>query len=218
MGKCCLICYILNLTSYVSSLMSYASHLIPHFSPIPIMKLKHLILVLAAFSAFSAYGQAYILNQPKVRFFSDAPLEDIEAVSTEAQGAISTEKNTFSFRIPIKSFQFEKELMQEHFNENYLESEKYPNSTFKGTIEGKYDLAKDGEYAVVAKGDFDIHGVVQKREIPATIKVKGGVATISSKFMVKLTDHKIEIPTLVFQKIAEQVEVTIEAALKPYSK
>jgi polyisoprenoid-binding protein YceI len=180
--------------------------------------MKNLLFILGLLASFTAHSQNYILEGSKIRFFSHAPLEDIEAITTEGQGAINASKSTFSFRIPINTFQFEKELMQEHFNENYLESAKYPNGTFKGKIEGNYDLKKDGEYAVVAKGDLEIHGVTKPREIQATIKVQNGAASLYSKFKVKVADHNIEIPTLVFQNIAEEVEVTIESKLKAYEK
>ncbi|GAB4335893.1 MAG: hypothetical protein OHK0038_13830 [Flammeovirgaceae bacterium] len=160
------------------------------------------------------FGQIYSLEESKVHFFSDAPLEDIEASNKDTKGLLDVSKNQFSIRVPIQSFQFEKELMQEHFNENYMESEKYPNSTFKGTLEGTYDLTKDGEYNVMAVGDLEIHGVVQKRKIPVTIKVKEGKASLISKFKVRIEEHKIEVPKMLFQKIAEEVEVTIESLLK----
>lgn len=103
--------------------------------------------------------------------------------------------------------------MQEHFNENYMESGKFPNATFKGTIEGTFDLNKNGSYPVTAKGELDIHGIKQQRTIPATIEVKDKSVKISSKFKVKLADHKIEIPTIVFNKIAEEIEVSIQSDL-----
>jgi polyisoprenoid-binding protein YceI len=179
--------------------------------------MKNLWLAVALFvgAQMGALAQGVMmLNAPEVTFFSSAPLEDIKATSKEAKGAVDFTKNEFLFRIPIKSFQFASALMQEHFNENYLESEKYPNGTFKGKLEGSYDLKKDGEYAVTAVGDLDIHGVSRSQRIPAKIIVKNGVASLYSKFMVKLADHKIEVPKLMFQKIAEQVEVTIQAGLR----
>jgi polyisoprenoid-binding protein YceI len=156
----------------------------------------------------------YKIAKSEVSFFSDAPLEDIGGINKETQGIVDFDAKNFIFKIPVKSFLFDSKLMEDHFNENYMESEKYPSSVFKGTIQGNYNLAKDGEYPVNAVGDLTIHGVTQNRSIPSSIIVKNGVPSLKSKFNVKLTDHKIEIPTLVFEKLAEIVEVKIDAALQ----
>ncbi len=157
----------------------------------------------------TSLAQIYTFKNGSVVFFSDAPLEDIKATNSAAQGVMSLEKNEFSFRVPIKSFVFESELMGEHFNENYMESEKYPYGTFKGTIVEKVDLSKDGSYEVKATGTLTVHGVEIARTIPVSLAVGSGKITVSSKFIIKLSDHDIEIPTLVFQKISEEVEVTV---------
>jgi polyisoprenoid-binding protein YceI len=178
------------------------------------MKPIWMLTFVFVFAQNMAFGQIYSFEESKVHFFSDAPLEDIEANGKDVKGLLDVSKNQFSIKMAIKSFQFEKELMQEHFNENYMESTKYPNSTFKGNLEGSYDLAKDGEYNITAEGELEIHGVAQKRKIPVNIKVKDGKVSLISKFKVKIEDHKIEVPKMLFQKIAEEVEVTIESALK----
>lgn len=157
----------------------------------------------------TSLAQIYTFKNGSVVFFSDAPLEDIKATNSAAQGVMSLEKNEFSFRVPIKSFVFESELMGEHFNENYMESEKYPYGTFKGSIVEKVDLSKDGSYEVTATGTLTVHGVEVARTIPVSLSVGNGKITLSSKFIIKLSEHDIEIPTLVFQKISEEVEVTV---------
>ncbi len=171
-------------------------------------------VLVAAFSP--AKGQIYTLHEPLVVFFSDAPLEDIRAEAKAAQGLVNTADESFSFRVPIKSFRFASELMEEHFNENYLESEKYPYGTFKGKIEGDQNFSKDGDYAVAATGVLGIHGAEKQCTIPVVIHVSGGAVSFESKFMVRLADYRIEIPTLVFQKIAEEVEVSVSSKLVPY--
>jgi polyisoprenoid-binding protein YceI len=178
------------------------------------MKPIWILTFVFVFAQNMAFGQIYSFEESKVHFFSSAPLENIEANSKDVKGLLDVSKHQFSIKMTIKSFEFDKELMQEHFNENYMESDKYPNSTFKGNLEGSYDLAKEGEYNVSASGDFEIHGVVQKRKIPVTIKVKDGKVSLVSKFKVKLEDYEIEVPKMLFQKIAEEVEVTVESALK----
>ncbi len=172
-----------------------------------------IILLLAIFSA--TYAQKYQLKESKTTFFSTTPIEDIDAVTKETKGILDAGAKTFFFKIPIASFVFKSDLMRDHFNENYMESEKFPNATFKGTIEGNFDLTKDGSYLVSAIGDMTIHGVVKKVSIPSTISVKEGVASIDSKFKVALKDYSIDIPTVVFNKIAEVLEVKITAQLEP---
>ncbi len=181
-------------------------------------KITYICLTLALGTMSVAHAQIYTMKDANVGFFSDAVLEDIAATNMASQGVVNFQDKSFSLRIPIKSFKFERELMQEHFNENYMESEKYPYSTFKGSIDGDFDVNKDGDYNVTATGILSIHGVDMQRTIPAAIHVKKGAITIESKFMVKLADHKIEIPTIVFQKIAEEIEVTVNSAMVPYKK
>lgn len=165
--------------------------------------------------ALTTYAQKYKLQDGKVDFYSYAPLEDIVAKNSTPVGIIDAENNTFSFRIKIKDFIFESALMQEHFNENYMESDKYPTGTFKGNIVGNYDLKKEGVYNVKAKGELTIHGVTKNVEIPSKIEVTKKGIQILSDFKVKLVDHNIEIPTLVFQKIAEVVDVKVRGSLIP---
>ncbi len=174
--------------------------------------LKLLLGALITLKFFPSIAQEKCqLTNSELSFFSEAPLENIEAYNKDMKGIIDWKTNGFTFRIPIKSFVFQKKLMQEHFNENYMESDKFPYASFKGTMEGVYDITKNGTYSVTAKGELEIHGVKQQRIIPATIEVKDKIIKISSKFKVKLADHKIEIPTIVFNKIAEEVEVTIKS-------
>ena len=106
--------------------------------------------------------------------------------------------------------------MQEHFNENYMESDKYPQATFKGKINEKPDVTKDGTYPVTAAGIFEVHGVKQTRTITGKITVKSGAISLSSEFMVACKDHQIEIPKLVFYNIAENIRVQVNATYAPY--
>ncbi|NQY08047.1 MAG: YceI family protein [Flavobacteriales bacterium] len=153
-----------------------------------------------------------------VTFYSWAPMEDIKAENTNTKSFIRTTDNSIVVRVPIKSFKFEKALMEEHFNENYLESDEFPNATFSGKIIGEYDLKKDGVYNVKAKGDFTLHGVKKSKEFEGTLEVKGEKVTLNTKFDVLLEDHDIEIPKVVFQNIAEKIEVKINITYVPYKK
>lgn len=150
------------------------------------------------------------------KFFSSAPLEDIEANSEKVSAIFSTDKGEVAAIIPIKSFQFENGLMQEHFNENYMESEKYPKASFSGKIGNKESQLVGTRFQSEVKGKLTIHGVTVERVIPVTMTyLPNGNIKVESKFMVKLEDHKIKIPSIVFQNIAEEVEVTLKFILKP---
>jgi polyisoprenoid-binding protein YceI len=151
----------------------------------------------------------------KVNLFSSAPIEDIEANSTNGVSVYNAGTGELEFSIPIRSFHFPKALMEEHFNENYIESDKFPKATFKGKIQEHIDVSKDGTYPVTVAGDFQVHGVTQTRTITGNLKVSGGVVTMTSEFMVKCADHHIDIPQIVFHHIAESIRIRVSATYAP---
>ena len=152
----------------------------------------------------------------KISFSSEAPLELIRASSNQLFGLLDNDKKTFSFRITIRSFQgFNSPLQREHFNENYMESDKFPEASFKGKIIEEADLNKDGEYEVRAKGVLTIHGVSQERIIKTNVSVKNKKITVTGKFSVLLSDHNIPIPIVVYKKLANEIKVEINATLEP---
>jgi len=147
-----------------------------------------------------------------INFISNAELELIKASSAKLQGIIDPMNNQFAFSIPVQSFRgFNSDLQREHFNEKYMESDKYPRITFTGKIIEHIDYASDGTYEVRAKGDLDIHGQKQTRIIKSTVEISGGVLTILADFKVPLADHNISIPRIVNQKIATEIEVSVKA-------
>ncbi|MCR9251026.1 MAG: YceI family protein [bacterium] len=160
-------------------------------------------------------AQKFVSNESFIKFYSEAPLEDIEATNETAKSVIDMSNGELVFSVAIKDFEFEKSLMQEHFNENYLESEKYPKSTFKAKIQN-WSGAK-GESTVKAVGQFEIHGVTKDVEIEGKINYSDDKVVIDAVFPVKLQDYKIKIPKAVFYNIAEEVEVTIKFTYAPYS-
>lgn len=157
-------------------------------------------------------AQVFSTSSASIGFFSKTPIENIEAKSAKAL-AVMNAKREVAFSVTNTTFQFPNKLMQEHFNEKYMESEKYPTSTFKGKINEEVDLTKDGEYSVSVTGKLAIHGVEKDRTITGMIVVKEGKLTLKSEFLVKVSDHKIEVPSLVVAKISEEIEVKIEALL-----
>lgn len=157
----------------------------------------------------------FISKQASIAFFSTTPVEDIEANSTTANSVIDIKSRNILFKVSNTSFQFKKKLMQEHFNENYMESDKYPVSTFKGKITDNVDLSKDGTYNVTIDGSLDIHGTTKNYQSKATLVVEKGIITAKTSFKVKVADHGIKVPTLVFAKIAEAVDLRISAVYQP---
>jgi len=175
--------------------------------------MKFLFLGLTLCFGLSLSAQKLLTREGYVKFFSDAPLEDIEAETRQMSSIINTADGSFAFLIPIKSFNFEKALMQEHFNENYLESGQYPNATFKGKISNLSDIdfAQDGRYEAIMKGTMEIHGVSREIEEKVTLIVQDGVVSLETIFTVKAADYAIKIPAGKADNISEVMEVTVKA-------
>jgi polyisoprenoid-binding protein YceI len=179
------------------------------------------VISLSAFAQAPAkdYSHSYVCKNGKVHFFSSTPLEDIEATQTSAICVFNTQTKMISATIPIKKFDFKQDLMEEHFNENYLESDKYPTATLKGTILENLDFTKDGTYDVTIKGTLEIHGVVQEREIKGKITIKNGAPVNGTAvFDVKLVDHKIKVPQAVFANIAEVIKIDVSFDFVKYQQ
>jgi polyisoprenoid-binding protein YceI len=180
---------------------------------------KHFLLVLFCLTcAYAANAQVLVSKSIRVNIFSSTPVEDIKAASSVGTAVLVTQKQEIAAQVAIKSFEFDRKLMQEHFNENYMESDKYPYAKFKGIIEPAIDWTKDGEYNVTVKGILNAHGVDQAREIKGKIVVKNGTATINAGFDVACADHKIKIPSIVFTKVAEVIKLTIQGTLTTLNK
>jgi YceI-like domain len=158
----------------------------------------------------------YATNGGQTDFFSETPVENITAINKNGQCIINTANSEVVVRLNIKQFDFPNKLMQEHFNENYMESDKYPTATFKGKINEKIDFAKDGSHDVTATGALIIHGVSKDRTIKGKLDLKNGQMTLVTDFDVALTDHKIDVPKLVFVKIAQVIRVKNRYNLVPY--
>ncbi len=182
---------------------------------------NYLPLFFIIFLCFEAYAQnKYFSRDGKISFYSKAPVEDIEAHHNQVSSIINMENGDIVFSMLIKGFQFEKALMQEHFNENYLESEKYPKSVFEGRITNfnDLDLSKDGEYDLKITGQLTIHGVTKEYSTDAKLKRTGDKLQGTCTFKVKVADHKIKIPSTVVDNIAEVVDVNVDIVYQPYKK
>jgi hypothetical protein len=178
---------------------------------------KLALTALIFFTAQFCAAQKYICKNGNASIFSETPVENIEALSKELSSIYDSKTGEIEIRIPIKSFKFDKSLMEEHFNENYLESDKYPKAIFKGkmTDAAGLDLSKDGTYKVNAEGKLTIHNVTKDVQIPGTISIKKGKINMDSKFTVRCADYAIKIPKIVMVKVAEAIEVTISNSYSP---
>ncbi|MEC7159028.1 MAG: YceI family protein [Bacteroidota bacterium] len=167
-----------------------------------------------------SYGQLYSTSNGEITFYSHAPLEDIEATNKQVSCAIDLSKGQMAFSMLMNAFQFEKALMQEHFNERYVESHKYPKATFAGSIEDidKIDLSKAGSYNVTVSGKLSIHGVTQTVSSKGTLKIGDDkTLTANSTFTINLEDYKVKIPTMYIDNISESIEIKVKVKLKPKS-
>lgn len=158
-------------------------------------------------------AQNYTGKNVKVRLFSSTPVEDIRAVNVKASAVIIGKTREILVQVPIRGFEFDKKLMQEHFNENYMESDKYPFAKFKGTIDPSVDFNKNGAYDVTVPGILSVHGVDKKRSIRGKLVVNGSTLQIFTEFRVSCADHQIEIPTLIITKVAEIINIKVDGQL-----
>jgi hypothetical protein len=156
----------------------------------------------------------YFSEKSSVTFFSEGVIEEIKAINTKVTSIFDLSSGEVAYLLSPKDFQFEKKLMQVHFNEKYMESEKYPKSSFQGKIVG-YDPSNLQLQQVKAQGKITIHGVTRNIDVPGTLHIEGNTVTLRSKFMVKLEDYNIKVPQIVWQNIAQQVEVTVHFLYRP---
>tara|TARA_B100000212_G_scaffold338910_1_gene316315 strand:+ start:654 stop:1157 length:504 start_codon:yes stop_codon:yes gene_type:complete len=147
----------------------------------------------------------FIIESSKIEFYSKALLEDIQAENIESIGAIDMGTGEFVIKIPVSSFEFPNKLMQKHFNDSYLETDKYPECTFRGTINNQN-----------ASGEITLHGVTKKINIPISLEEVDGKININTNFKIILKDHKIKIPKLLFQNIAEEIEIKVTSTFTRY--
>jgi hypothetical protein len=164
------------------------------------------------------HGQKYFTKTGHISFASDTPIEKIEAHNKSSNCVFDVATGKLELGVLIKGFQFEKALMQEHFNENYMESNKFPKAIFKGQIDNytKLDLTKNSKATVKVSGDLTIHGVTKKITTDATLAVNGGKINASTTFLLTIADYNITIPALVKDQIAKTVKVKADLILEPF--
>lgn len=181
---------------------------------------KQLLLVLMLCCSAPAFSQVFKSLSGRITFLSSTSLQTIQAVNNETVILLNGKNGDLQLSLPIKSFKFENALMQEHFNEQYMESDKYPMATFKGAIQNwpAISLTKDGFYEAQAKGSLTIHGVTKEVLIKGTMAVKNGIPAIDATFTVKCSDYGIQIPQALGAKIADEIRITITGPINPVSR
>ncbi len=174
--------------------------------------MKKMMLLLMVFACANGYAQQlYTTTTGVVSFFSSTPMEDISAVNKKVTSIYNPTTNDIAFQMQIIQFKFPNSLMEDHFNENYMETTKFPKASFQGKINETIDLTKDGVFDVTSTGKLTIHGVTQLKTISGKFSILKGKIKLESNFEVALTDYKIEVPTIVFSKVAEIIKVKVLA-------
>jgi polyisoprenoid-binding protein YceI len=179
------------------------------------MRVKYFFWVLFSVMSLNTVAQKYVSEKGVITFFSEAAIEDIKAENLNAISIFNVQTSDIAFSVSIREFQFEKKLMQEHFNEKYMDSGKYPKSTFSGKLVGFVSTNTSEVQQVKARGKLVIHGVTKEVEIPGTVEITSPNILMKAKFTVRLENYKIKIPQLMWQNIAEEVEVSLEFTYKP---
>jgi hypothetical protein len=178
-----------------------------------------LLLTLLLSIVFSVNAQKFMTKNGNISFSSHTSMEDIKAVNNQVVGVLDISTGEMVFQALIKSFHFDRALMEEHFNENYMESDKIPKSVFKGKITNlaSVDFTKNATYDVIVEGDLTIHDVTNKISTKGTIEVVSGGLNANSKFNIVPEDYKINIPGVVRDKIDKTLEVTIAMKYTPFA-
>ena len=160
------------------------------------------------------FAQKVYTKNGSISFFSKTSMENIDAKNNQVMSVLNTQTGDLQFSVLVKAFHFKKALMEEHFNENYMESNKFPKATFKGSLNdvSKIDFSKDGSHKVTVSGDMTIHGVTNKVTAPGLVSIKNGVPSASSKFNIKLKDYGVVIPKVVKDNISETIDITVTSA------
>jgi len=181
---------------------------------------KNIFLSLSVLVIGFANAQVYSTSTGTVSFVSKTKFEEFSADNKQTQAAISTDKGTVQFKLPINSFQFEKDLMQTHFQENYMESATFPTSVFKGKIKNLDDVkfTTDGTYEVQVAGTLEMHGVTKEIEVKGNVVVKGKTITLVSNFAIECSDYGIKIPKNNVSQVSNTINIKVDCALTPKKK
>jgi len=180
--------------------------------------MKKFGILIVAFLLLSGITQAqgkFYTKSGRITFYSNAPLEDIEATTKTVAAILDAQTGTLQFSVLLKSFEFKKALMQEHFNDDYVESDKFPNGEFKGTIVNNTEInySKPGTYTAKVRGQLTIHGVTKDVSTTGTVTIAPDGLKTTSVFNVTLNDFNIKRPSLVKDKLSNTIQITVDCKL-----
>lgn len=184
------------------------------------MKKYWIVIIFAVGLITNCYSQTYLTKNGMIRLYSEAPLEKIEAFNRTVNVALLAPTGDFFFKVLIKSFNFEKAMMQEHFNDDYMESDKYPEATLLAKVTNLKDInfKKDGTYPATIEGKLTIHGQTQQIKQNGTFEIRNGAVTAKAKFNVLLADYNIAVPNTLVNNISKSIEITIEVMMTELNK
>lgn len=176
-----------------------------------------LLLLIFGYVANASAQNRYFTKSGKINFYSKTSLEDIEANHRSVSCVLDTKTGAVQFAVLMKGFEFRKALMQEHFNENYVESDKFPNGAFKGEVinNSSINYQKDGTYPAQVKGKLTIHGETKDVSTTGKIEVQGGKIQLLSDFNISLSDYKISVPAVVKDKVSQTIQISVDCLLEP---
>lgn len=185
------------------------------------LSMKKIVLFLTICLAFkNIHAQVYksVEKKGNILFHSYTPMEDIDAKTDATNSLLNSINDSVMVRVQMTTFKFPKALMEEHFNENYVESSKFPISSFRGKINQKIDFKVDGVHKVTCTGNLTLHGVTKLVTFDGIITIKGEEVNLTSDFKIKLVDYNIEVPKVVLKNIAEEIEVKANISYLPFAK
>lgn len=161
----------------------------------------------------------YMTRTGKIDFHAGTSVEDIDGVNNEVASLLNVKSGELVFTVLVKSFHFKRASMEEHFNENYMESTKYPKASYKGKITNlaAVDFSANGQYPVTTEGELTIHGITKKITAPGKVTVQNGKITAQSTFRILMSDYGIQIPGVVADKIAKEAEINVNCIYEPKS-
>ena len=175
------------------------------------------LCMLLCLASLNSNAQKCYTKTGKISFFSSTALENIEASNRSVTALLDSKTGELQFTVLVKGFEFKKALMQEHFNENYLETDKFPKASFKGQVlnNSEINYAADGSYPARVKGQLTIHGQTKDIETTGVINIKDGKPVLNSTFSVLIADYKINVQRIHQDNISKSIKITVEAALTP---
>lgn len=184
------------------------------------MKRLSIFLIVFCLATTLFAGDKYFTRNGHIYIISATDIIDLAANNNQVACIVDIDTGEMVFTLLMKSFIFEEALAQDHFNDNYAESDKYPKSTFKGKITNisEIDLSKKGKYNVTVEGDLTMHGVTKKVKSTGTLEVKKDEIVGYAKFNIDIYDYKIKIPKIVKDRVNNIIPITVNLNLTPYKK